>query len=257
MANIPGGSQQRGGDTPHDDPDSGNPVKGGGRARTTLPAGVTQDDRVDQIMSLTGGALIAGIGSGGGIANIAVSPTGEVEIVGNVDTDAVETGNPVGIGSEAVQFASEPATVGADNRRVGFIATPQGIQFVLGGHPNVVAREYMTTGAQTDDAVIDSVAAGSHIVLLGIEVLNDIASTGDPKVRIGFGTATVPSEPASGASVVGVPISHPGIAGGSGVVKGYGGGIVAVGGDNEELRITCGDPTGQLQVLCSYYIATL
>ena len=49
-------------------------------------------------------------------------------------------------------------------------------------------------------------------------------------------------------------MSHPGIAAGSGVVEGNGSGILGVGADGEDLRITSEVPTtGSLRVVVSYY----
>ena len=84
------------------------------------------------------------------------------------------------------------------------------------------------------------------------------ATTTTPQVRIGFGATTVPAEPATGGSVLGMVQSHPGLAAGSGIVEGDGSGAIAVGGDGEEMRITCDAPTtGQITVVVSYYISSL
>ncbi len=280
MADQQKGLGERTGNEAHDDPDSGNPMKGGGRARTSLPAAVAQDDRCDQIMTTTGGALGAGV-DGTTPVNIAVNASGQIEVdiaaqqsaditvaqataatlnaqvVGDVAHDGPDLGKPVSQGLNAAEFNSDPPQVDADGDRVRAIATPQGIQWTLGGHPNIVRREYMTTGAQTDDAIIDTIGAGSQIVVTEISVLADEANSGGVQCRIGFGAASVPAEPASGASVVGMLVSHGGIAPGSGVVEGTGAGALAEGGDGEELRITCEAPSVKLTVLVSYYISSL
>jgi hypothetical protein len=182
-----------------------------------------------------------------------------IAMVGNVADDAADSGNPVKIGFKAREFNSDPDTMTANNDRVDAIATAQGIQFVLGGHPNPITREYMTTAAQTNDEIIATVAAGSQIVITQIDATVDNSTSVDVQVRIGFGaTGTVPTEPTSGNTVDGMVLSHPGIAGGSGISKGNGGGILAVGGDGLELGITNSVPTGgKLTVVVTYYIATL
>ena len=87
-----------------------------------------------------------------------------------------------------------------------------------------------------------------------IAVAADKANTVDVGVRIGFGTSTVPAEPADGASITGMVLSHPGIAAGSGIVLGNGAGIIGIGGDGEELRITNEVPTtGSIKVIVSYF----
>jgi hypothetical protein len=49
-------------------------------------------------------------------------------------------------------------------------------------------------------------------------------------------------------------MSHSGIPAGGGVVIGNGAGIVGVGGDGEELRVTCEDPAGgNLDITVGYF----
>ena len=81
------------------------------------------------------------------------------------------------------------------------------------------------------------------------------ANTVNTSVRIGFGPSTLPASGSSGADAVSkIILSHPNLAAGSGVVKGNGGGIVGIGGDGEELRITCSAPTsGSLYVQVDYF----
>ncbi len=245
------------GDVAHDATDSGNPVKIGGRGRTSTDASVLQDDRVDAAFTRTGGLLISGT-AGTTLVNLSVDTNGNSIIVGNRDHDIADTGSPVKIGFRAVEFNSDPATVSADDDRVDSIATPQGIQWVLGGHPNIINREWMATLSQTNDPIIDSVAAGSQIIITQIAVTVDADGTTTPQVRIGFGTASVPAEPTNGNSVDGMVVSLAGIAAGSGIVLGNGSGAIAIGGDGEELRITSEVPTtGKIVVTLSYYISTL
>ena len=69
----------------------------------------------------------------------------------------------------------------------------------------------------------------------------------DVSVLIGFAAATTPTG-------TGVVLSHPGIAAGSGVVEGSGAGMLGVGADGEDLRITSEVPTtGSIDVVVSYY----
>jgi hypothetical protein len=252
-----GGALDIQGDVAHDAVDSGNPIKLGGRAGSVTQSAVAVGDRVEAAFSLVGAQLIAGIGAGA-LRSLALDVAGRSQVVGSVAHDDPDAGDPVGIGFNAVEFNADPPTVSADSDRVRAIATPQGIQWALGGHPNIITREYMTTAAQTNDPIIDTVAGGSQIVVTEIEVLVSAATSVTPQVRIGFGATAVPTEPASGASVDGVALSHPGIAAGSGVVRGNGGAAIAIGADGAELRITNSVPTGgQITVLVSYYVSTL
>ena len=93
-------------------------------------------------------------------------------------------------------------------------------------------------GAQTDTALI-TVGAGLRVAVKRIEVTADGATTGDTQCRIGFGTANTPAVDAAG-----VLMSHSGIVAGSGVVMGDGHGTIGIGADNEDLRVTCEDPSG-------------
>lgn len=131
------------------------------------------------------------------------------------------------------------------------------IPFMLGGHPNLQSAEYITTAAQTSggDNVLPLISAGTRYVITGVTVTASAANTVNTSVRLGFGTTGAPTQGASGAdAITKVILSHPGIAPGSGIVKGHAGGIVGVGGDGEELYIVCSVPTGgSLVVQVDYY----
>lgn len=160
---------------------------------------------------------------------------------------------PMKMGHRAIAHGANPAAVAADDRS-NWYASRHGIPFVIGGHMNLVTREYRATTAQTDDDMVGPVGAGAKLVLTSLGVFVDHATTVDVGVRIGFGTASVPAEPADGAGVNGVVLSHPGIAAGSGVVIGDGSGIIGIGADGEELRITNEVPTtGSIKVIIKYY----
>ncbi len=201
------------------------------------------------------GASAVNIQDGGNSITVdgTVSVTDGLNIEGDIAHDSADSGNPLKVGFKAIAHSSNPTAVAA-NDRTDWYANRHGVPWVIGGHPNIVSREYMTTGAQTNDAIIDSIGAGTKVVVTEIEALASAAGTTTPQVRIGFGATAVPTEPTTGNSATDVVLSHPGIAAGSGVVRGSGAGIVATGGDGEELRITCDAPTdGQLTVLVSYY----
>jgi hypothetical protein len=157
-------------------------------------------------------------------------------------------------GALAVAHGANPDAADALDA-VAILTNRHRIPFFLGGHPNIVSAEYITTASQTDDPVVAVVGAGTKIVVTQITVVASAANTVSPSVRIGFGTASVPTQGASGADgVAKVILSHPGVPAGSGIVKGTGVGIVGIGGDNEDLRITCGAPTsGSLVVQVDYF----
>jgi hypothetical protein len=180
--------------------------------------------------------------------------TTALNIQGDLANDAPDSGNPVKIGGKAVAHGSNPAEVAAADR-VNFLANRQGLPFALGGHPNLQSAEYITTAAQTNDNILPAITAGTIYVIVGITITCSKDNTVNTSVRIGFGATTVPAQGASGADAVAKVIaSHPGIAPGSGFVKGNGGGIVGIGGDGEELRITNSVPTtGSLVVQVDYF----
>ena len=126
---------------------------------------------------------------------------------------------------------------------------------MIGGHPNLITREYdFGTAAQTDvNLAAAAVAADERVYVTRFEATCDNANTVNVSVRAGFGTASVPTASATGVS--GMIASHPGIAPGSGLVSGSGAGLLAVGAAGEEPRLTSSAATtGNLHVVISYYL---
>lgn len=124
------------------------------------------------------------------------------------------------------------------------------VPFVIGGHPNVISYAHSAiTTAVTDSAMV-TISAGSKIVVTRLSVTLDSASTVFPSVKIGFGTSTI-----SALGNNGIIAAHGGVPAGGGFTIGDGSGILAVGADNEDLRITTvGNATGNgVQVSVSYY----
>lgn len=167
------------------------------------------------------------------------------QVVGSIAHDGVDSGNPVKVGMRALAHGTNPTAVAAADR-TDWLANRAGIPWVMGGHPNVVTVRANYTAAQTDTAIV-TVAAGLKIVVTRCSVTADNANTVDVAVRIGFGAVNTPS-------ATGVVLSHPGIAPGSGVVEGTGAGMIGVGADDEDLRITSEVPTtGSIDVVVTYY----
>jgi hypothetical protein len=183
---------------------------------------------------------------------LAVAPTGAVITSGPVSHDTAAVGYPLQLGGVAVAHGADPTAVAAADATRWYF-NRDGIPFVLGGHMNLISREYLATSAQTNVAMVD-IAAGTKIVVTECEAVCDKANTVDVAVRIGFG-ASVPTAPSDGTTVAGMVLTHPGIAAGSGVVVGSGAGIVAIGGDGEDLRITHEVPTsGSVRVMVRYFL---
>ena len=175
----------------------------------------------------------------------AVNSSGGASIAGDVAHDGADAGAPLKLGAKAIAHGSNPTAVAADDR-TDLYANRAGIPFVIGGHMNVVTLEAAYTAAQTNAAVV-TIAGGLVIVVTQIAALCDNANSVDVGLRVGFATATTPT-------TTGVVLTHPGIAGGSGYSRGDGSGILGVGADGEDLRITSEVPTGgSLRILVTYY----
>lgn len=171
---------------------------------------------------------------------------------GAVAHDAADSGNPIKMGFKAVAHGTNPTAVAAADR-TDWYANRAGVPFVMGGHPNVITRSnkvLASDGAQTDAALL-SVSAGTKIVVTQISAVCDAANSVNVAVRIGLGVANVPAAALAGTNGLLLEGTY---AAGGGLQKGNAAGILAVGADAEDLRLTCGSPTGgALYVTYSYY----
>lgn len=244
-------------------PASGGPVAGG---TSTNPLRTDPTGTTTQPVTV-GAALPAGtnaIGklsanSGVDIGDVDVTsivmPTGAsaATVQGTVAHDGVDAQNPIKVGYKALAHGTNPTAVAANDRSDAY-CNRAGIPWVIGGHPNIQTVEYRWTTAQTNDAVV-SVTAGTRVVVTAAVVAIDSATTVAVAVRVGFGTTdALPTLPTDGNTAVGVFISHQGIVPGSGVARGDGSGILAIGADGEDLLITAGAATSGDGRLCvSYY----
>lgn len=170
--------------------------------------------------------------------------------IGNRRHDDVDSGGPVKVGARAIAHGTNPTAVAAADR-TDLYANRAGVLFTIGGHPNVVCSEFNFTTAQTNAALI-TVGSGVKIVVTKISVMNGATTTVNVGVRIGFAAATLTA--VSGSGVTGIVLSHTALSPGSGIVEGTGAGMIGVGADGEDLRITCDAATsGGFRVLVSYY----
>lgn len=163
----------------------------------------------------------------------------------------VGTSKVLAEGKLAVAFGSDPDAADAADAAIP-IMNRHRIPFILGGHPNVITYGYNVSSGASNAAII-TISSGSKIVVTQIQVVlgADVSTT--PSVIVGFGTANTPA--IGNAKVV---LSHPALAGGGGVTRGDGSGIIGVGGDDEDLRVTAGTITGgSMHMLVTYFtIAT-
>lgn len=166
---------------------------------------------------------------------------------GDVAHDAVDSGNPQKIGARAIAHGTNPTAVAAADR-TDLLANRAGVPFAIGGHPNIVTIKHTNITAAVTDAAIVTVAGGLKIVVTRITVTLDNASTVYPSVIIGFGAVNTPT-------AAGVLVSHGGVPAGGGVNVGDGSGMLGVGGDGDDLRVTTvGAATGNgMQICVSYY----
>lgn len=174
-------------------------------------------------------------------------------VSGDVAHDGVDAGEPVKIGAKAIAYGANPTAVAAADR-TDLYANRHGVLMVLGGVPGVITKEWTFTdsdGAQTDAALV-TVSGGTKIAVTNIAAICDNANSGDVAVRVGFAASTLSAAATTG--IAGIVMSHPGIAAGSGYNRGDGSGVLGVGADGEDLRITCEDPAGgSIRIIASYF----
>lgn len=203
----------------------------------------------DALGGVAGGAML-GVGTSGydgtSFRPFLVDTAGHARMVGSVAHDAVDAGNPLKVGGVAVAHGASPTAVAAADR-TDLYANRHGVLFVMAGHPNTVTHRVNYTAAQANTAII-SVSAGEKIVVTRVTVAADKANSVNVSAVVGFGASSTPT----GAGVL---LAHPGIDPGGGITHGNGGGILGVGGDGEDLRITSGVPTGgSIDCTVSYFI---
>lgn len=166
-------------------------------------------------------------------------------VSGDVAHDSADAGEPVKVGHKAIAHGTNPTAVTA-NDRTNWYANRHGIPFVLGGHPNAITLEAEYTAAQTNAAII-TISTGSKIIVTQALMDADNANSVDVGFRVGFATATTPT-------TTGVVLTHPGVPKGGGVSRGNGSGIIGIGADDEDLRITSEVPTsGAIRVNITYF----
>lgn len=159
----------------------------------------------------------------------------------------VGTSKLLAVGGQVVAHGSNPDAAAANDAAV-FLANRHRVQFTIGGHPNVVTLKHTTITTAVTDAAIVTISTGTKIVVTRLTLSLDNASTVFPTVLIGFGSTNTPT-------TTGVLFSHGGYPAGGANTIGDGSGMIGVGGDGEDLRITTtGNATGNgLQVTVSYF----
>lgn len=217
-----------------------------GQINQTVAAGGATG--ASNLTGINGVAPSTGCGtSDAGTQRVAQATDCNVQSIGALAHDVANTlaNQPQVEGFEAIAHGTNPTAVAAGDVTKAY-ANRAGVPFVIGGHPNIITLRANAAIAQTDVALV-TVGAGAKIVVTAIAALVANSTTVDTSVRIGFGAATTPT-------TTGVVLTHPGIAPGSGYNRGDGSGILGVGADGEDLRITNSVPTtGSIDALVSYY----
>lgn len=226
-----------------------------GTGTTIATDQLTGGEHVQKVKLIDGTADSSAVIPGDATYGLDVDVTrvgGIVDVEGNVAHDEVDSGNPVKLGAKAVAHGSNPAAVAAADR-TDLYANRAGVLFTIGGHPNATTLEYRWTTAQTDDALV-TVSAGTKIVVTRVTVTVDEATTVGVGFRLGFGTATLATLATDGNTASGIIVAHGGLVPGGGITVGDGSGILAIGADNEDLRITTDAATnGDARCYITYY----
>jgi len=151
--------------------------------------------------------------------------------------------------------AADEVTYSGDTAKVQLVRVVQvsgaeGSRTVVGPLDTLTVKHANITTAVTDTAIITA-SSGTRIVVTSLTATLDNASTVFPTVLIGFGATTTPT-------TTGVIAAHGGVPAGGGFSRGDGSGVIGVGADGDDLRITTtGNATGNgLQVCVGYYLVS-
>ena len=187
-------------------------------------------------LAITAGGFMINIAQVAGQAAITGGVNGSMAVGGNVAHGTANSGNPHYAGAEAIAHGTNPTQVAAGSR-TKLYANRHGIPFGIGGHPNVVSYGMSITTAVSNTVVGPTVGSGAIFICTSIAFLLDNGSTVFPSVVIGFGAASTPAF-ATTPGTAKILAGHPACPAGGGMSKGDGSGIIGIGGDGEEVRIT-------------------
>lgn len=177
--------------------------------------------------------------------------TGSGTVTIGVTAQAMSQSRPKYNTGKAVAHGSNPSSIGA-GAYADLAVNRHGIPFMIGGHPNIITKSSRFTTSQANTDIIGAISAGQKIVVVGFSIGVSKATTVNVGVKLGFGATVVPAD---GTAISGVLFDHEGLEPGSGAVVGNGSGILGIGADGEELRLTSDVPTtGALTVTVQYFI---
>lgn len=153
----------------------------------------------------------------------------------------------------AVAHGADPTAVSA-GQATRHYSNRDGVAWTIGGHMNAQTLEAQiqdADGAQTNAALV-TCGSGCKVVVTQASVVCDHATTAGTQIVLGFGASTLPSRVHTG--VAGIVLAGDGFAPGGGIVRGTGAGVIGIGADGEDLRLTTEDPVGgACTVLVTYY----
>ena len=164
--------------------------------------------------------------------------------------------NPSMLGLYAANLGANPADVTA-GQATRWYGLRNGLPFVMGGHPNILTREWVITdadGAQTNAQLL-TVGGGVRIVVTQAQMVMSGANTGEVAGRLGL-SGTGLSAPSPTTGIGGIILSGK-FSKNGGLSRGTGAAIIAIGGDGDDLVLTCDDPAGgDIRILVSYFTIT-
>jgi hypothetical protein len=126
------------------------------------------------------------------------------------------------------------------------------LELTLNGFHTTFSYRTRITAAQAIPLKLIDQLAGGSLVITAID-LKPANANADVDIQIGLGLSGITT----------VIYSNPSLGAGRPDGRGNGGGIIAMGADNEDLYLTCTDPTGYggaagaIDVLCTYGKRTL
>lgn len=205
----------------------------------------TPQDAMVVVAAVRRDTAAVGSNADGDYSTINVDDSGRVyvNVDGNASHDAVDVGRPLLSGARAIAHGSSPGAVAADDR-TRLHANRHGILWTIGGHPNAITRSARVEdadGAQTNASITGTVSSGEKLVITRLSVFADSSNSGACYCKVGFGTSTIPASTEAGANFI---LFEGQLPAGGGITMGDGSGVLAVGADDEELRLTCDDPAG-------------
>jgi len=190
------------GDTAHDAPDTGSPIKIGGKASSGTPTAVANGDRVDAWLGLNGQVRTDPTGA----TTQPVSIAATVSVQGDVAHDGVDSGNPIKIGGKTVATATAPTAV-ATGDRTDAVFDRHGKQLV---DPNPANPLYVHDTITTTTPVDQIAAPGANkaIVVRSYMIKAAGSNAGTTRLTLQFDTASDPifssiESPGGGGALMG------------------------------------------------------